>query len=76
MAVDLSKLGQTSEPIEFEVTADRAKQYADATNDPNPRYASGEYAPPVFAVVPAFEALSAQSAGLIPPDYLMFIVHG
>ncbi len=76
MAVDLSKLGQTSEPVTFEVTAERAEQYADATNDPNPAYRSGGYAPPVFAVVPAFEALSGQSAGLIPSDYFMFIVHG
>jgi acyl dehydratase len=30
----------------------------------------------VFAVVPAFDALSGQSAGLIPSDFLMFIVHG
>lgn len=76
MAVDLSKLGVRSDPLEFEVTAARAKQYADATNDPNPAYQSGDYAPPVFAVVPAFEALQGQSAGLIPSDYLMFIVHG
>lgn len=76
MAVDLSKLGVSSDPVEFQVTAERAKQYAEATNDANPRYQSGEYAPPVFAVVPAFDALSGQSAGLIPSDYLMFIVHG
>lgn len=76
MAVDLSLLGQTSDPVDFEVPAERAKRYAAATNDPNPLYQSGEYAPPVFAVVPAFDALSGQSAGLIPPDYLMFIVHG
>lgn len=76
MAVDLTKLGVSSDPVQFEVTAERAKQYADATNDPNPAYQSGEYAPPVFAVVPAFDALSGQSAGLIPQDYLMFIVHG
>jgi acyl dehydratase len=76
MAVDLSKLGVSSDPVTFEVTAERAKQYAEATNDPNPSYLAGEYAPPVFAVVPAFDALSGQSAGLIPSDYLMFIVHG
>lgn len=76
MAVDVTKLGQTSDPAEFEVTAERAKQYADATNDPNLAYRSGAYAPPVFAVVPAFDAMSGSSAGLIPPDYLMFIVHG
>lgn len=76
MAVDLSKLGQTSDPVSFEVTAERAERYADATNDPNPAYRGGGFAPPVFAVVPAFEALSGQSAGLIPSDFLMFIVHG
>jgi acyl dehydratase len=76
MAVDLSQLGQTSDPVEFEVTAERSKQYAEATNDPNPRYLAGEYAPPVFAVVPAFEVMAGQSARLIPSDHLMFIVHG
>jgi acyl dehydratase len=76
MAVDLSKLGQTSDPVEFVVDPERVARYADATNDPNPRYRNGEYAPPVFAVVPAFDVLSANSAGLIPPDQLMFIVHG
>jgi acyl dehydratase len=76
MAVDLSKLNQTSDPVTFEITPERAKQYADATNDANPAYASGEFAPPVFAVVPAFDSMAGQSAGLIPPDMLMFIVHG
>jgi acyl dehydratase len=76
VAVDTSKLGQTSEPHEFVVEAERAAQYADATNDANPRYRSGEVAPPVFAVVPAFDVLARQSAGLIPPEYLGFIVHG
>ena len=76
MAVDVSRIGQTSDPVTFEVTRERAAQYADATNDPNPAYRSGDHVPPVFAVVPAFEALSGQSAGMIPSDYLMFIVHG
>jgi acyl dehydratase len=76
MAVDLSLLGKASDPVEFEVTAEGTIQYAEATNDPNPRYLSGELAPPVFAVVPAFGVLGAQTAGLIPPDLLMFVVHG
>ena len=72
----MSKLGQPSDPVEFEIVAERVAQYADATNDPNPAYRSGALAPPVFAVVPAFEALSGQAAGLIPSEYLMFVVHG
>ena len=76
MAVDTSKLGQTSQPHEFMVEPERAAQYADATNDPNPRYRDGELAPPVFGVVPAFDVLVANSAGMIPPEYLGFIVHG
>src|SRR5687767_14233859 len=58
MAVDLSLLGTPSEPFDFDVEAERAKAYAAATNDPNPKYASGELAPPVFAVVPVFAALA------------------
>jgi acyl dehydratase len=76
MAVDLTQLGQTSDPITADIDADRAKAYAAATNDDNPAYESGKYAPPVYGVVPVFDALGATSAGLIPPDLLMFIVHG
>lgn len=76
MAVDVSKLGVRSDPTRFEITAERAKQYADATNDPNPAYQSGEYAPPIFGVVPAFEAMSGTSAQLVPAEFLGFIVHG
>ena len=76
MAVDLAKLGTTSDPITATIDPDRAKSYAAATNDDNTAYESGKYAPPVFGVVPVFDALGATSAGMIPPDYLMFIVHG
>ena len=76
MAVDLSKLGTTSEPTSFQLEADRAAAYAAATNDANPAYSSGEYAPPVFGVVPVFETMGAASAGLVPSEYAMFIVHG
>jgi acyl dehydratase len=76
MAVDLSQLGTSSEPIDVEVDAERTRAYAAATNDPNPRYASGELAPPVFGVVPVFGALTGRSAGLVPEEYVFFIVHG
>jgi acyl dehydratase len=76
MAVDLTKLGVTTEPTDHPIDAERTKAYAAATNDPNPAYASGAYAPPVFGVVPVFAALAASSATLFPSDYMMFIVHG
>ncbi|MGH9139086.1 MAG: MaoC/PaaZ C-terminal domain-containing protein [Acidimicrobiales bacterium] len=76
MAVDLQQLGQSSEPMTATIDPERAKAYAAATNDDNPAYESGKYAPPVFAVVPVFDAMGAVSANLIPSDYLMFIVHG
>ena len=76
MAVDLAQLGKPSEPTVSTIDADRTIAYAAATNDPNPRYTSGELAPPVFGVVPVFGALTAGSAGLVPEDYMFFIVHG
>jgi len=76
MAVDISQLGKTSEPFDFTIEADRTIAYAAATNDANPDYAAGVLAPPVFGVVPVFGAMGASSAGLIPQDYLFFIVHG
>lgn len=76
MSVDTSLLGNTSEPFDFVVDPDRAKAYAAATNDENPAYTSGELAPPVFAVVPVFDALGASAVGLIPAEMAMFIVHG
>jgi len=76
MAVDLSQLGQPSDPVDFTVEADRTKAYAAATNDENPAYTSGELAPPVFGVVPVFDAIAARSVSLFPSEYAMFIVHG
>jgi acyl dehydratase len=76
MAVDLSNLGKTSEPTTSRLEADRTAAYAAATNDDNPVYLSGEYAPPVFGVVPVFDTLGASSVGMIPSEFAMFIVHG
>ena len=77
MAVDLAQLGKTSDPSTSTIDADRTKAYAAATNDANPAYASGEFAPPVFGVVPVFDAMGADQRRPDPVrDYLMFIVHG
>jgi acyl dehydratase len=76
VAIDLSKLGTRSDPVPFTVDPARALEYAAATNDPNPAYASGKFAPPVFAVVPAVDAMGATVGSIIPPESIMMVVHG
>ena len=76
MGLPLDKLGQTfDERIEV-IDPDRAKAYAAATNDDNPAYTFGKYAPPVFGVVPTWEAMSVAVAEVVPADQLPMIVHG
>jgi acyl dehydratase len=70
------RLGRWSDPAEFEVTAERIVAYAKATNDELEPHVNGTYAPPVFAVVPAFAVLAPTMAAVIPPELLMMSVHG
>jgi acyl dehydratase len=72
----LDKLGHTYEPQTAVIDGDRAKQYAAATNDHNPAYEAGTYAPPVFGVVPTWDAIGVAVADLVPAEAAMFIVHG
>jgi acyl dehydratase len=73
---DTSLIGVDSDPVSFEVEPDRVVAYAAATNDVIAQHASGEYAPPVFAVVVAFETLATTSVKVAPPELLMRVVHG
>jgi acyl dehydratase len=76
VALPLDKLGTSYEPRTAVIDPTRAQQYAAATNDDNPAYSSGKVAPPVFGVVPTWEALGLAAADVIPPEAAMFIVHG
>ena len=76
MSFDLTMLDQWSDDREFKVEADRTTAYAAATNDTNPRHTSGELAPPLFAVVPVWEAVGLTVARITPPEVLMRVVHG
>src|SRR3954467_4217656 len=76
MALTLEKLGTTYDETSEVIEPERAKAYAAATNDPNPRYADGSYAPPVFGVVPTWGAMGLAVADVVPPEALMMIVHG
>lgn len=73
---DLSRLGVWSEESEFEVEATRTTAYAAATNDTNPKHTGGVLAPPVFAVVPIWEAMMAAAMAVVPPEAAMRVVHG
>ncbi len=73
---NLDKLGEWTDPIEFEVDKDRTIAYAKATNDENPRHLSGELAPPVFAIVPIFEGLSIPTLAVVPGEIVMRVLHG
>jgi acyl dehydratase len=65
-AFDTSALGRSTEEREFKVEAPRAIAYAAATNDKNERHTTGELAPPVFAIVPVWDVMTA-AAGLVTP---------
>ena len=76
MPVNTSKLGTTFDPVTETIDADRAKAYAAATNDDNPAYTSGKYAPPIFGVVPTWAAMGLAIPDVIPSEAMMMIVHG
>ena len=69
-------IGKPGDPVEFEVTKERIAAYAAATNDPLPAHAGGDIAPPVFAIVPAFQAAGMASMQVIPGELLGAILHG
>jgi len=76
MALPVEKLGTTYDEVTATIDPDRAKQYAAATNDDNPAYEAGKFAPPVFGVVPTWDAMGKAVADIVPGDALMMIVHG
>ncbi len=75
-AFNADAIGAWGEPVEFAVEQERITAYAAATNDPIAEHLSGAIAPPVFAIVPAFQALVTASVTVIPAELLMRILHG
>ena len=68
-------LGRSTPEREFKVDAARTVAYAAATNDDNPRHTGGELAPPVFAVVPAWDVLTAAARLVAPEEAFAQLVH-
>jgi acyl dehydratase len=69
-------LGRWTDPVRFEVTRERLVEYAEATNDPIAAHRAGDVAPPVFAIVPVFEALLEPAIEVVPLSVLGKVLHG
>jgi acyl dehydratase len=76
MGFGIDKLGVWSPDLTFAVDAQRTAAYAAATNDPIAAHRDGTLAPPIFAVVPVWDALAGAMATVTPPEVLMLVVHG
>jgi acyl dehydratase len=70
------QVGGLGEVVEFAVTEERVIAYAEATNDPIDAHRAGRVAPPVFAVVPAFQAMADRTMSAVPDELIMTILHG
>ena len=69
-------IGTPGEPVEFRVERERIAAYAAATNDRIAQHAAGDLAPPVFSIVPAFQAMGMAALSVIPGELLGAILHG
>jgi acyl dehydratase len=68
-------LGRSTGEREFKVEAARTVAYAAATNDSNERHTAGELAPPVFAIVPVWDVMTAAAGLVTPPEAFEQVVH-
>ena len=74
-AFDSSALGRSTQEREFKVEAPRTVAYAAATNDTNGRHTTGELAPPVFAIVPVWDVMTAAAGLVTPPEAFEVVIH-
>jgi len=74
-AFDATALGRFTEEREFKVEASRTVAYAAATNDANRRHTAGELAPPVFAIVPVWDVMTAAAGLVTPAEAFTQVVH-
>lgn len=73
---DAAAIGEWTDDVRFQVSAESIAEYAAATNDPIDAHRSGEVAPPVFAVVPVFFSMAPSALSVAPVELLMKLVHG
>ncbi len=75
MALPREHLGHSAGRSVATVDPQRARAYAAATNDANPAYRDGSYAPPVFGVVPTGDVLFGAVTAAVPPAQLPMLLH-
>jgi acyl dehydratase len=75
VALPLEKLGTRYDQRTATIDAERARAYAAATNDANPLYLEGRYAPPVFAVVPTWDAMMLALHDVVPAEDQVAMLH-
>lgn len=73
---DDAGLNKWTDDERFEVTRERLAAYAEATNDPIAAHRAGDIAPPVFAIVPVFEAMLMPAVDVLPVELIPRVVHG
>jgi acyl dehydratase len=73
---DLAPLGKWSDPSVFNVDRLRLQAYAGATNDTVPAHLAGDYASPIFNVVPGFRVIAPLTEEMPPPAKRMMGLHG
>jgi acyl dehydratase len=73
---DASGVGVWQDEETFDVTAERIVEYAQATNDPITDHLAGNVAPPVFAIVPVFNAMIPAALSVAPIELIPRLLHG
>jgi acyl dehydratase len=69
-------IGQWSEPVTCSVTKEATIAYAAATNDEAKPHVNGDYAPPIYAIVPVFPIMAERTMSAVPDELIMRILHG
>ncbi|MGI8984566.1 MAG: MaoC/PaaZ C-terminal domain-containing protein [Acidimicrobiales bacterium] len=76
MALPSEKIGTRYNPRTATIDGTRARAYAAATNDANPAYLAGAMAPPIFAVVPTWDAMMVALHDVVPAEDQVAMLHG
>lgn len=72
----LGKIGEWGDEVRFRAQKEHMIAFAAATNDDLVPHATGEYAAPIYAVVPAFETMARTTMEVVPEHLRMKILHG
>jgi acyl dehydratase len=68
-------VGRRGDEHRYKVTSNAIRRYAAATNDPSPAAREGRIAPPVFAIVPVWDAIAPASRAVASDEARRRVVH-